>query len=487
MTRYTPTVSIGGTPVAAAWDGSQVAAIARIGINWGRSSMFEDPEPTALEFHVIDPDGRWSGDPTLYDQRVVIAVPELDGRRIFQGDVTGVTSRRTKVSSGAGTDGAFGSPTTWVWMTKITAAAPDAALRRLVVPGIPMTDSFTHIRNIEWYGLGYWRYNAASESAHGTARVAQLMAGGASAHVDSMEVPTDAKWRYLIKGSDNASAHEVMSLGYRGGIAGGHANYRPDTNALVCGRPAPAGALSLAYSGGVLRLASASGVIVPASAIGVPDDGPSITSTVRDAIDTVSVDVYDMAAASYTEPISKNVWSQSQISASTYELTAAVPGVASKTRTLSVKTAHISALASVTSAAVETGARPLLSALVQLAQFLNGKTVPDGLYYDFDRFPELGTDLDNLLFNTFDVETPLYFVGSIAADFPNHGPFFQIIGGTLEFRDGWRVSLTLAPAPSTPGAEVTYANWVTNTAATYEQFADTITWADFAVVTQGAS
>lgn len=487
MTRYTPVVSIGGTPVASAWDGGRVAAIARIAIVWGRASMFEQPEPSSLEFHVIDPDGQWSGDPKLYDQRVTIAIPGLADRIIYQGDVTGVTSRRATVPVPVGSNGAFGESSVWVWITAITTAAPDAALRRLVVPGLPMTDSFTDIRNIEWYGLGYWRYNASTEEVHGSARIAQLLGGGASAHVDSIELPADAKWRYLIKGSDNVSAHEVIALGYRGGIPGGHVNYRPDTNALACGRPSPAGTLALAYSGGVLNLRSANAAVIPSGSIGVPADGVSIASTVRDAIDTVSVDVYDMAAATYTEPNTKVVWSQSKIGASTYELTRAVPGVAPKTRTLSVSTAHISAAATVTSAAVETGARELLTGLVALAGFLNGKTVPSGLYYDFERFPELGAALDALLFNTFDVATPVYFGGSIAADFPNHGPFFQIIGGTLEFREGWRVELTLAPAPSSTAAPVTYESWVTNANATYEQFADSITWADFAVITEGAA
>lgn len=477
MTRYTPTVTIGRTPLASAWDGSQVAAVSRFGIKWGRSTMFEEPEPSSLEFHVVDPDGRWSGDPTLYDQRIIITIPDLGGRIVYQGDVTGVTSTRTKVGNPDG-----GS--TWVWMTRILATAPDAALRRLIVPGLAYTDAFTHIQSIEWYGTGYWRLSqSGSQTVHGAEKLAKLLAEGAANHVDSIENPADAIWRYLIRGDANASAHEVVALGYRGGIPGGHVNYRPDTNSLSCGRPAVAGSLALEYTGGALRLKSATGTIVPARAIGVPDDGVSITSTVRDAIDTVAVEVYDSARCAYTEPGTNNVWTMRRWESSPIELTRTVPGTTPRLRKLTVKTAHNRSV----DGNVETGGNTLVGGVRDLAQFLNGRTVPEGLYYDFERHPELTADLDSLLFNIFDVPVSLYFEGSIAADFPNHGPFFQIIGGTLEFREGWRVTPTLAPAPSIPGAEVTYANWVTNTAATYEQFADTITWADFAVVTQGAS
>ncbi|XUK61745.1 hypothetical protein ABMA10_07160 [Plantibacter sp. RU18] len=92
-----------------------------------------------------------------------------------------------------------------------------------------------------------------------------------------------------------------------------------------------------------------------------------------------------------------------------------------------------------------------------------------------------------MLFTTFDTPAPVFFPGAYTAGLPNHGPLFQIIGGTLTFDSGWIITPTLAPARTSPGEPVTFTTWVSNDTATYADFDDAITWADFAAVTQGAA
>lgn len=119
-------------------------------------------------------------------------------------------------------------------------------------------------------------------------------------------------------------------------------------------------------------------------------------------------------------------------------------------------------------------------------QFLNGKTVPTGLAYDWELNAPLTPAQDAHLFNTLDVATPVMFPGSDLTGFPNLGPFFQIIGGTLTYREGWRHDLTLAPAPGTVST-LTVDQLVTNPTPTLDQYSPEITIYDLGSVQTGAA
>lgn len=480
MTRFIPDVRIGGDPIAPSWDGTSIAAVASIQITWGRTDAFSQPDPASLQFVIIDPDGLWSGDPGLYDKRLTISLPDLGGKIIYQGDVSGVSSRRRKLTPPGET-----TPR-WVWMTTITAADPLAALSRLRPAGNPAEgpNAALHPRYVDWYGSGYWMSNGPQP------RQDRIMAAGGSAVIDSLD-GTGGFWVPLIAGKEHVSLLEVIQRAFSW-RAMGHVNYRPESNSVAMGLAAVAGTLRLAYAGGKLVLQSATGLLIPAGSIGTPDAGLEIVSTVADAIDSVAINGYTYSSKAYTNPAGQTTVYAGIQDESMTPYPRAVPGVQPRGRELVVDTGLPLGSSDNVPPAPTGQAKTLGDELVALVADMNGRNAPAGLFYDWDALPALTATLDDLLFTLYDRPTPIYFSGAYTAGFRNHGPFFQIIGGTLSYvvddnRDGWRHELNLTTAPTTTAAVVTYANWVTNTTARYMDFDAAITWADFANVTTGAA
>lgn len=79
---------------------------------------------------------------------------------------------------------------------------------------------------------------------------------------------------------------------------------------------------------------------------------------------------------------------------------------------------------------------------------------------------------------------PVAFPGSVLNGIPGVGTSYQVIGGVLEYADGWAHTFNLAPAIGEPDV-VTLAELVTNPSPTLADFDPTLSVGDLGLVTEG--
>lgn len=138
---YQPHVWIAGRMLSEASPAEDLAAVARLKINWGASDWFANVEPGTLTATIIDP----YGDFLSTGQGAPIEVTrDPDDTPVFDGSIDEITSRYIKT-----TDPRNGE-TRHVWQHDVKASDPLGALARDRRRGPVYADPRATIKNMHW-------------------------------------------------------------------------------------------------------------------------------------------------------------------------------------------------------------------------------------------------------------------------------------------------------------------------------------------------
>lgn len=463
MPRHEPTLTIAGVALPASWDGSARVALDGITLDWGRESVYDQPDPTRATVTVIDPGGLWATGATLYGAKLTIARPLAV---MFRGSIDSISLEPVVVTSPRGNRPAR------VWLVTITAIDPAAALAKAIPTGpgpYGAQDANWRFQNAI-YGANHWAQALA------TTRLTELGAR-ADGIVDGF-APTTAAGNWLIGTHPMADKMSLLDLAREcySSVPLAHANYNAQTNRIELGALAPATGLSLTLVSSRITLGPVAGHTLDARLI-EQTSGGKITSALGENIATVILNhLVAVPASNITfEGVSRAV-SRTDAAISTAPVPTSSPNLGRNV--LELNTGIYDAPDQTTFGRIAT-----LSALVvALVAKLNGKPPAPATRFDLERF-DFGA-AEAILLDTKDQPVPLYLAGALHASLNFYGPLFQLIGGRLTYKKGWTLEAILGPTVTAP-ATLTVAALVTNTTPLLGDYAPEISLADLGHVTKG--
>lgn len=460
--HYPPTVTIGSELLPSSWDGSGLAALDEVDIDWGRTELYDDVRPTVFKIRVIDPDGTWA---TSHDRQGDPVTVTVGSRVMARGRVNNVIVGLERVVN-PNTDQLVS-----VWVAVVTISDVQADLASAIVPG-----PSAYNPSFDEFGDAYW-----PSSTNPTTRIASIMDQGASDYVTAIQVPSFspvyASYSFRqYNFSDNRSLLDLITGMYRM-IPLAHVNYNPDTETISLGLPADNPGRNLTYTGGVIEISPNAGFEIPANRLELTS-APEVSSTIANAVDVVQINWIRLKVGA--------IDNRDFVHMKTQSLTDRFDPAEAGRRILQINTDLFY---------WEDYAVALADDIVALVDGVNGRFDLPELRFDFRRGTTGDSDLDELLLSVYDQPVSLSFPGSIFASLPNVGSSFQLIGGRLlwhgrrngsKLEEGWTVDLRVSPTVGTL-TPVTLTSYVTNTTAKLNEFDPDIRWSDLVDVTIGAA
>jgi hypothetical protein len=427
-------VTLGGAAVASGWDGTDLIAVDGISIRWGRARPYDDPDPSILTLTLLDRTGQFASDPDRIGQEVVVEM--IDPATVtFRGTITKPRARRVKVHNPSL------NALEVVWLVTITATDPIAALGMAVFPG-DAVDGWVE-------GAGGWSEVTPNQ------RLQKLYDAGASGLVagfaplpDIVASPAVDRRVHGQAAKDARSALDLVQQVYRGDPLA-VAVYDPSAHSISIGRFAASSAVRLVVAGGVVKLDLPAGRVVPASR--VRSDSYTLESDVDQAIDAVQVSYYwyGKDPTLSTGEQKRTIYTEGFIEGRTARYDARTR------RVLKIATEFItfdpSEFVAGSRDAFNRFPAWLRDQVLAIVNKLNGQLTMPTLTFDAKRLP-LPAELEALIYRPVQPNVPIYFSGSIFNGLEGVGPQFQIIGGTLTYRNGWQHAVTVcATGPAADG------------------------------------
>lgn len=469
-------VTIGGVVVSAGYDGSALAAVDGINMDWGRASVWEATEPTALRMTIVDRAGTFMSDHARIGAPIL--VESLNPARvIFRGTLDRPTATRRRMMNPT-----LGGAET-VWIVTLTAVCKLAQVNGAVLSGAA-TDG-------QREGAGGW--NEAWVADHLTSLRNAGLAPGIVSSVEGVSnvaagainsptlvarrVPGVAAERRLTCGELLARAYSM--------VPGGTPQYDPRTDAITIAESMPVQGARLTYAAGMvgLTLDGAGGHVVPASSVGVA--GYTLDATPSDAITAIQVGHVYYGRHPDPNGAPRIEWVEGFREYRTSDYANGERRVVSLPATAMRLEPALFADANDPSGSTHGANRFsdwLGAQLVALAERTNGQVRLPRLIFDARRLP-LPAAMEDVIYQTVQPDAAFYFAGSVFSAVPNVGPQFQMVGGTLRYqKGGWvqeAVMVTTGPAPFN---SLTVGNVVTNPNVTLGQFAPYISLDDLGTI-----
>jgi hypothetical protein len=118
--------------------------------------------------------------------------------------------------------------------------------------------------------------------------------------------------------------------------------------------------------------------------------------------------------------------------------------------------------------------------------YLNGQFSAPEMLFDLERstYPAA---FESILLSTKTTSESLYITGTEYTKLAGFLPHFQIVGGTLEYDEGWTFAPHLAPTRNPKTGTLTVNEMVTNTLATISQYDPDLCLADLGTLDTGAA
>lgn len=452
-----PTVTIAGHTITDQWDPTHPIVCDGIRFVWGRTNIYDENSATTLKLRLVDADGTLAGTSRL--SGTGITVTRGDGRIIFRGRLTNHTIDRRTI-----TDPISRQPRT-VWLLELSASCKLAELAHAVLPGPGNVPAV-----VTNYGENYW---ATDEPP---ARVAAVMAAGANQIVSGIDwsTPFPAGPYYNAcrprKFADGWSVLDhIVSLYNMHPVS--HVNYDPHANRTRIGQTAATSLLALKWLAGKLQLALTGGELVDAARVGVPS-GYRTETTRGDGVDMVQIVQPTFGPSSNYEIVDHVVERQ------TSRFDPAQHG-------RNVHRVH-SDMYYFPGTDPNTWQKNLADATRNIINILNDKLRLPTVRFDWRKFT-YDASLAQLLIDTYDKPTPLYFYRSVFNPITDTGVTHQVLGGTLTWQQGgWQLDATLGPAAGT-GTGITVDQICAHPDPTMADFDEGITLADLGNLTQGVA
>jgi hypothetical protein len=453
-------------------------------VRWGRDRLYDPTQPSEAILEFLDPDGRWGSDPALFGAPLDITT---DLGIMFRGRVDGIVMTPTQI-----TEPNAPIPSD-VWAVQITASDVLADLARLTPPG--KVDSATPVNaeaaSIQYYGAGRWNEydNTEQRRAAITAAMRKVGIGSLVTTKDlSLTVPPGRTWTQWYREPGLSAGADLLTL-IQAVIARGdeltHVRYIVPEDRITWGGFPKTAALELSYTAATIGVTvdAASGArVVPCGLVAI-DGAEQVDSSVTHNISSLRVHEYMETAWVDTSGGAGNTygtWIYQQGSVDTP--VAGARGYAQLDSAAMITNNRLHFPAAVATGQTETAADFAARLVPQIAT-LNGKLQPPILAFDIEA-NVYGTGNEAALLSTWTVPGAWTFPGSRYDGLTGWGPFFQLIGGELDYRQGWEVLGTFAPAAST-GTTLTITQLVTTDPPLLNQYADTISLGTLGLVTKG--
>jgi hypothetical protein len=485
MPRYTPSVTIGGVRIASSWSGDRLAALAGITIPWGRASVYDQTGPATARVQIIDPTGAWASDPARYGERITITLD--NGRTLFRGWVDDLSVKRRKVQHPDGSGPAK------VWLATLSASDELAAFAKAAPPS-----PYTRLENSpinkayfeSKYGTGYWDSTYITTTDPRVGRLTNIREAAAKIGLDAaitwpgLGLIDGQPW-YLLAQSQGISLYDLIAQLYS--LGGWHVNYNAAAHAIEAGKLAPSTGEALYLDAGTVRVAvDGDGQIIDSNHVGIPRDA-EVQSTIAQNISAVRIstgqytphnDKINIAGVDYNvvgEPAPIDV---------------EVPVADSSSSPLSVYNVFAPPFGAQTRKVDEPGdTEPRATSYVatiwrDIIRSINGRLTAPRVTFDLERW-NYGPDAEAVILDTIDHPVSLHFPTAMFGALTGFGPAFQLIGGTLTYDSGWKLTdAVLAPAAAEE-SDLTLADLSANDTATLGDCDTTITVGSLRYITKG--
>lgn len=468
MPAYMPTVNVNGTNVSPNFSDLETPVVlAELTHQWGRSELYDPNEPGQLAFDILDPTGEFVGSGDLYQAPVTVTLATVG--MTFRGTVDQVTIKRaswTMPGSGVRQTG---------WRAHITATDMLASLAKTTTPGIPIdtnvdNDAFTRSQ----LGDGYWRASG---------NVDDINTAITKAGLDVV-----VKWAPISEGNFSAAIsvgddlyQRVITAYARASDFPRNARYKASDKTVISGTLAAPGTVVLQYASSVIstKPSSSSARSVPANTVEVDPDA-SVESALTHNISSIRVYSYcvsDLGRVEFQGPSQSapSVWGEKPTES---PLDFPVPGVKGANQ--------LNSQAKISWPFGEPCEDPTEYAnrCIPIIQTLNGRLYSPPLTFDLERFTYPAAVATELVGGIL-TDNAWTFPGSIYEPLPGYGPFFQLIGVTATYDDGWKVTGVFAPARDSGGSGIPINTLVTSATPTFNQYAEHITLATLGTVSGG--
>jgi hypothetical protein len=457
--KYAPSVILDGQDLpTAAWDGRLPTVLDELTFQWGRDDIYARNEPVIATVHVLTSEPGWAANQEIvgrplhvrrwtysppYDYEVTMFRGTVSDTAVVPVKVWNETTRRNEVA----------------WRVEITAADPMADLAQTqlnsVMPGVNQWNFDTN--ETEWLLMpGYWPNRSPWVRTRDLeeAGLRNYLPGGMAEYNLSTRVAPytygDPNAAFLVAIPD-PSEYSLLDVIHTVTDAYplGWFQIDPSAQQGLLGEPTQDAGMKLTLENGKLVVTPAAGASVPANTVQVPDEF-RLSGTAAQAIDVVRT---KWKRHAYLTERAQEGWEEER----TAHYDPAVGGM----RALEIETEW---WATWPNEGTNNPWNPvgyhLPEAQAQarkirdLVDDMNGRFTPPPITFDLRRFDYSETVLGLLLrLRTF--TTPLYFPGAVWEQFPNVGPQFQVIGGTVAWKaadpgadlePGWVITANLATA-----------------------------------------
>ena len=517
---HAPIVRINGQTVPTGWELAEASLLDELTIDWGQATVYEEVPPAFLRLELLWPSGGIITIDQLQDAPIEVEVPSL-GRVLFRGRIT-----RTKWSE------------TYVWEEHhqanraywiVKVAAHDIAgqiAATIPTPRDAAASSATSsggVLNTVQKTLSMWPFfGAPSDYPDGrevTSRAMPISVRDELVAADitaPFEIASAARPTYVNGGvrtfMQKIDAWQLLREAW-GTHPLGEPSINQDARTVELQRPTTiAAGIRLIYTGGKLQLQTASAGNPSTGAAGaVRLTGDDLT-LVRDRLEVSTDQLLNIGRVDYEVNVSTDsdvvrvgddgagnpLLAGVGMLMSTTKASIDVPTAGGVARTYSRRLymslyamRYFGNVLEPVDANDGGTIQGQLQATRTLIAKLNGKVpLPDcviELEADRDRLPAWAWTLFLSIDPHRYINYPVIVTGAALVQQLSISLSGQVIGGQLSYRQGWRHELRFAPVQNELAGDLTIGQLVTNTTATYGDYADDVTFGDLALITQGAS
>ncbi len=510
-TFHSPIVRIAGVDIDPGWSRVDASLLEAISIEWGADSHYDEVPPASLKLQIVIPSGQ-SMMVNYFQDRLVEIFTDLG--RLYRGTISSTNWEEIYVWHEDEQENRR------YWLVTLVAHDPTAQVRSFVPVARGIRTSMVTSQKGMWvawdkYMLekaqapyfaasNHW-YSAWAAMRHSVPE--QIEEAGLVGSV-SREYWAEPNIGFRLH-TDGADAWQLLREVY-GTKPLAEAAYDPKTNAIQPTYPTSERAEArLSYTSGKIRLAliagtqaqmiSADDLELPSGVVEASTDRILNVKEIEYQVLVATREVAEMMDLPRENPPTYRDFSARSMSSE--KQSRVVPGARSGGSTYSrplLMTMGVGPddgfwdenIVRTDQNNLKTIAQQLSETADLVAKLNDRPTIPDLIFDWEESAPSVPQTLERLLLNATPIpfrSAPLVIRNAPVLQEIGIDHFGQVIGGSLKYQNGWRHQLRFAPITENQPAALTYAQLVTNSAATYDSFDEAISVSDFGIVTQGAS
>lgn len=478
--RYMPTVTIAGKAVSP--DPGPLAVLDGVQVVWGRDGLFDPNEPATATVEILDVLGDYVSDPTLYQAPIVIATSR---GTLFRGFVDGIEIAPETITDESGNQ----IP---VWRGTFTAADVVAILARTAPPGI--MDPAPSSPDIRDLGQDYWRRTYGTADGNSIRRITDIRT-----RVAEVSDVTIASGTLRIPSPRVALAFPAVAAGddlytlLRTAYASREMvpvcpTYVPNTHTIQPQYFSSSSSIVLAYVSSQIIVQSPGARVVPADRVTI-DENAAVASTISNNVSSIGGEdwIGENTLESYQVSGGSTGWAYVSTSATTRLYDISGLSTNSGRTTYDTQAQLYQTTRAGQPIADQANIADLAAKITPYVTAVNGKFYAPPITFDLDRWDYSDiSGVEGALLAGYGIETPWTFPGAVYEPLIGWGPFFQLIGAVMTYRDGWQIEGHFAPSAGGVGT-LAINQLVTASTPTFNQYAPYISLSTLGTVSGGVN